>query len=230
MSEFSFPKKPKIKPFECGLCKKTFSRKDHLRNHQLTHADSRQFRCTIDNCQKTFRRKDRLSEHMINFHNLPKAIFCHICNITFTSKSQLSKHMNNQHYAYKCSVCKAGFEEYEEMVKHQRIYCKSEISVNQKTLDIVSERNKSNEECSGQSKLQAAQSNNVRMARVVDFVGGNSTPVLKTDSNADPETYNQSVPIWWQVVEIFVNSQIREKKDPTFSYDCYLDWCRNRNE
>ncbi|KAF7550540.1 hypothetical protein G7Z17_g5655 [Cylindrodendrum hubeiense] len=47
----------------CDQCPKTFTRAEHLRRHQLSHA-APDLRCHVPNCGKTFYRKDLLERHL----------------------------------------------------------------------------------------------------------------------------------------------------------------------
>ncbi|KAH8699945.1 hypothetical protein BGZ61DRAFT_240210 [Ilyonectria robusta] len=47
----------------CDQCPKTFTRAEHLRRHQLSHA-APDLRCHVPNCGKTFFRKDLLDRHV----------------------------------------------------------------------------------------------------------------------------------------------------------------------
>ncbi|XP_071439750.1 gastrula zinc finger protein XlCGF46.1-like [Hetaerina americana] len=57
------------RPFKCGICWKSFSRrwilKRHLnlKKHLLSHADERSYKCEF--CPKSFNRKDYLNNHLL---------------------------------------------------------------------------------------------------------------------------------------------------------------------
>ncbi|KAF1744556.1 hypothetical protein MXB_2669 [Myxobolus squamalis] len=59
------------KPFMCLVCKKGFSRKDHLRSHERTHTKERPYRCPI--CQRGFSRSDERKRHT-KIHLKPKKL------------------------------------------------------------------------------------------------------------------------------------------------------------
>jgi len=49
------------KPYVCDVCKRKFSRKDHLLTHERTHTGERRYQCSI--CSKRFTRGDELKRH-----------------------------------------------------------------------------------------------------------------------------------------------------------------------
>ena len=50
------------KPHECSLCDKSFSKKQHLIRHMLTHTGKKPYKCS--QCDKTFRVNRKLKTHM----------------------------------------------------------------------------------------------------------------------------------------------------------------------
>ena len=53
-----------MKPFECELCKKQFTKIEILKRHIKTHMKEKEFKCSY--CTKTFDRRDVLNDHVRN--------------------------------------------------------------------------------------------------------------------------------------------------------------------
>eukprot|EP00091_Calanus_sinicus_P023871 TRINITY_DN8293_c0_g1_i1.p1 TRINITY_DN8293_c0_g1~~TRINITY_DN8293_c0_g1_i1.p1 ORF type:complete len:217 (-),score=59.74 TRINITY_DN8293_c0_g1_i1:150-800(-) len=70
-----------IKPFECELCKKQFTKIEILKRHIKTHMKEKEFKCSY--CTKTFDRRDVLNDHVRN-HTGEKPFQCTTCNKKFT--------------------------------------------------------------------------------------------------------------------------------------------------
>ena len=78
------------KPFACQVCDKKFAHKSNLVQHQATHTDVRNFKCSICPEGRSFKTKSHLSRHMV-FHYEPK-FFCIHCDYKSYTKSNLKKH------------------------------------------------------------------------------------------------------------------------------------------
>lgn len=80
-----------ISNFKFQFCAKTFTRKEHMQNHERKHTSTAP-RCDI--CNKSFTRK----EHYINnslWHNGTTPHQCSICNKKYTRKEHLANHMRS---------------------------------------------------------------------------------------------------------------------------------------
>ncbi|RZF39698.1 hypothetical protein LSTR_LSTR012152 [Laodelphax striatellus] len=78
---------PTLCPFE--KCGKTFSRKEHMHRHYLSHTGVRPYQCSV--CEKRFIRKDHMVKHERRKH-LPKRLQCRFCIHTFIDKKSLATH------------------------------------------------------------------------------------------------------------------------------------------
>lgn len=83
------------KPFECSVCKKTFSEHRSLKEHYLTHRKERKHVCK--QCDKTFVQKNHLLYHMASIHNRSldggtSKHVCKICSQSFAFPFLLRKH------------------------------------------------------------------------------------------------------------------------------------------
>ena len=68
-----FKKKAK-KSFECKMCYKSFSQKQHVKFHLTTvHEKTKPYKCIV--CSKTFKRKDHLKRHLFNVHEKLKLFY-----------------------------------------------------------------------------------------------------------------------------------------------------------
>ncbi|CAM5075997.1 unnamed protein product [Eretmochelys imbricata] len=82
-------------PVICGLCSKTFKRKDYLRQHQKTHAEEREVcRCPREGCGRTYTTVFNLQSHILSFHEEKKPFFCDYagCGKVFAMKQSLARH------------------------------------------------------------------------------------------------------------------------------------------
>lgn len=63
------------------ICSKTFSRKDNMKKHLLTHSEKH--KCDI--CSKEFSRKDSFNKHLAT-HSGIKPFSCEVCRTKFTCR------------------------------------------------------------------------------------------------------------------------------------------------
>src|SRR5690242_3880841 len=63
--------------FSCSYenCSKSFTRKDHLKRHKLTHLGEKAFHCSYPNCTTSFYTKYHLKRHLIT-HEKPQPYSC----------------------------------------------------------------------------------------------------------------------------------------------------------
>ncbi|XP_014229950.1 zinc finger protein 182-like [Trichogramma pretiosum] len=81
-----------IRSYECGIRHKSYSRKDTLKSHIITHNRSKLLECHI--CHKSFGRKGNLRTHINAVHIGSKPFECETCHKSFVFKSGLKIHIN----------------------------------------------------------------------------------------------------------------------------------------
>lgn len=64
------------RPYSCETCSKSFSRKEHLMRHRLSHTGQRLYGCDL--CHKHFSRKDNLHKHRTT-HGVTGPLVCEVC-------------------------------------------------------------------------------------------------------------------------------------------------------
>ncbi|KAF6385742.1 zinc finger and BTB domain containing 20 [Rhinolophus ferrumequinum] len=134
------------KPHQCSICWRSFSLKDYLIKHMVTHTGVRAYQCSI--CNKRFTQKSSLNVHM-RLHRGEKSYECYICKKKFSHKTLLERHVAlhsasngtppagtppgaragppgvvacTEGTTYVCSVCPAKFDQIEQFNDHMRMH------------------------------------------------------------------------------------------------------------
>uniref|UniRef100_A0ABZ3NNS5 Transcription factor IIIA n=1 Tax=Pongo abelii TaxID=9601 RepID=A0ABZ3NNS5_PONAB len=79
----------------CEVCRKTFKRKDYLKQHMKTHAPERDVcRCPREGCGRTYTTVFNLQSHILSFHEESRPFVCEHagCGKTFAMKQSLTRH------------------------------------------------------------------------------------------------------------------------------------------
>ena len=84
-----------VKVFTCMVCDSVFKRKQHLKEHEMTHVDSEKFTC--DQCGKQFSVKSSLVRHQKIHTGEREKHPCEVCRKIFLSKGSLGRHMEGIH-------------------------------------------------------------------------------------------------------------------------------------
>lgn len=102
--------------FECEVCHRKMSSKEHLRLHMRTHTGERPAVCSV--CGKGFKRNDALTEHM-RIHTGHRPYVCEMCGKGFTQKQALNTHKRGHtgEKPYHCDFCMERFST-KALVKH----------------------------------------------------------------------------------------------------------------
>lgn len=92
----------------CGICQKSFKRREHLFQHIKLHTGFRPYTC--ENCSKSFMRKEHLLRHMTS-HSGQKNFQCPVCEKSFSRNDNLMKHRktHEKQQSFTCEVCQKQF-------------------------------------------------------------------------------------------------------------------------
>ncbi|CAL1540054.1 unnamed protein product [Lymnaea stagnalis] len=114
------------KPLQCSFdgCNRKFAWLNHLKYHELTHTNNRQYKCPYESCSKTFFTAQRLNVHQLT-HTGEKPFQCthQGCGKTFTTAGNLKNHqrIHTGEQPFVCDVhnCKRRFTEQSSLRKHK---------------------------------------------------------------------------------------------------------------
>ena len=99
----------------CTKCKKTFNRRDSLKQHYGMHVKEFALKCSL--CNLTFGWASTLRRHREKVHDLPivkkaKAeLKCDLCELNFKTRVHLKVHKERDHFnirQHKCDYCDKG--------------------------------------------------------------------------------------------------------------------------
>ncbi|XP_064905623.1 uncharacterized protein LOC110355741 [Columba livia] len=109
------------KPFACGDCSKSFTKKSNLIIHQRIHTGEKPFTCT--DCGKSFVQRQQLLSHQ-RIHTGEKPFTCTDCGRSFREKSKLISHksMHTGEKPFTCPDCGKSFGRRYSLQRHQRIH------------------------------------------------------------------------------------------------------------
>lgn len=112
------------RPYKCDHpgCQNRYSRKDHLRRHELSHhPELKHLECPHDNCNMRFDTRQKLDRHVAS-HNRPKLFQCPDCSEKFVKKYQLAAHstLHTGKKPYPCTVdgCSMSFLRSNTLKRH----------------------------------------------------------------------------------------------------------------
>ncbi|XP_038159374.1 gastrula zinc finger protein XlCGF26.1-like [Cyprinodon tularosa] len=122
------------KPFECGICGKTFQVKWKLTRHVETHAGKTLFSCGF--CKKLFNQNSQLIHHMrihtetLGQHSsffsrsVDKPFVCGTCGKHFTKSYILKRHtrVHTGEKPFTCMICSRCFSRKDHMLAHMKIH------------------------------------------------------------------------------------------------------------
>ncbi|NXE57220.1 ZN329 protein, partial [Casuarius casuarius] len=109
---------PGQSPYQCTVCRKSFSRSSNLLQHQRVHMTKKPYKCI--ECGKSFSRNSALTQHR-EVHRGERTFQCADCGDHFTRSSSLTLHQKT-HLGEKPHVCKQcgkRFHSVPELTSHQ---------------------------------------------------------------------------------------------------------------
>ena len=116
-----------IKDYFCEQCPSSFSTKQELRSHALSHSEERNFKC--NQCDKAFKTKSYLKIHG-RIHSGEKPYFCEECGKSFSNQSQLISHKKERHSGeipFQCDACEKGFKTQKYFRLHKKTHLEGYI-------------------------------------------------------------------------------------------------------
>ncbi|XP_070496686.1 gastrula zinc finger protein XlCGF26.1-like [Chironomus tepperi] len=139
------------KLYKCNICRKRFSNKKLLANHESIHTSSTErktFECkecgkflssqtavnnhvkwfhmdrqfSCTSCHKKFATKGSLTEHM-KIHSNVKQHVCPICNKEYKTASTLTNHIDTHSVTeYKCAICDLKLNSRRTLKQHEKVH------------------------------------------------------------------------------------------------------------
>uniref|UniRef100_A0A673BIR1 Zinc finger and BTB domain containing 48 n=1 Tax=Sphaeramia orbicularis TaxID=375764 RepID=A0A673BIR1_9TELE len=89
--------------YTCQTCSATFTGKEELRVHMISHTGDMPHKCS--SCSEQFIYKKNLTLHMMKIHGFPKPHACSQCPKTFLTRTELRIHEAAKHRGEKPFVC-----------------------------------------------------------------------------------------------------------------------------
>ncbi len=115
--------KKERKQFPCITCKKSYTSKDNLRRHALTHG-SPEFECDI--CLKRFYLNCDLKKHSVIHQEKVTFYHCSTCSKAFSQPNYLKRHIARIHpdhdQSVKCTICDMLFTHKYKLQSHMKTH------------------------------------------------------------------------------------------------------------
>ncbi|XP_059363795.1 uncharacterized protein LOC132103021 [Carassius carassius] len=115
------------RPFKCLVCKKDFTKKRYLTQHQQIHSE-RPYQCNV--CSESFKTETALVSHC-KIHDAKRQHQCPICSRTYLTANDLAKHkrkhvehqnLSEDNREYRCDMCYKSFTMFAHLQKHQETH------------------------------------------------------------------------------------------------------------
>ena len=118
-----------VKPFECTVCGKRYTRLDHLVRHSGIHSGQKPYKCPV--CDKAFSQSGHLNRHM-SVHTGEKLHKCSLCDKSFSQSSHLQTHKRRVHSnsrSYECQLKAHLLKSHKEGSWFTCIICQKKFSL-----------------------------------------------------------------------------------------------------
>ncbi|XP_078584552.1 uncharacterized protein LOC144866759 [Branchiostoma floridae x Branchiostoma japonicum] len=115
------------KTFACGVCGKTFRKKQNCERHELaTCRGEKEFRFTCSVCGKMTKFLSQYAKHVAQHCSTGATHACPVCRETFpdmpTFRSHIDAHVAKGETPWHCAVCNTYHEQQNRLLKHAKIH------------------------------------------------------------------------------------------------------------
>lgn len=172
--------------YTCAVCDSTFSRKQNLKAHLVTHTEKKPYLC--NHCGFSFRRPYDLRRHE-RIHTDEKPFTCMVCSKTFPRKDALNRHTKS---CKGCYIKDRSFTE-DQKVEKKRRRKDREINAEFDNRDVIDANNENNfflQEALQETRKNTDNESKLRNPNVLDITesasAGNSPNLDLTKLNPIP--------------------------------------------
>lgn len=115
---------PKLTPFVCNSCNKTFRTNSNLKEHSNYCSGALPFTCKHVDCEKKFPTVTKLKNHVKLKHDKKFSSICSICNIGFVKMSSYKAHMTSHstEKKYNCTKCDKSYKTLSNLNFHMKFH------------------------------------------------------------------------------------------------------------